>query len=281
MNVFSRDMQNLTQASKRNFRDPAALDWPVELDPQAWQFTPELISIYQTPVWDSLSEFARRQLGFYEAINFFSLSIHGEKHLISEVSRQLYRDDDPDLNALLLHYIEEEARHMISFNEFCQRYAGKVYPDTSHPQDVTGNDALDTFLLFARIFLFEEIIDEYNRIIAADDRVAGIAGEINRFHHADEARHLAFERKFLHRQLDRLRPEWDQDTSRYVRDHLTGYLETIWKQFYNPQVYLDAGIENAAGILPEAFNHPAAVEHRRDLGMRRLSLLREMNLVEI
>lgn len=281
MDHFNDALQKLSRASQRNFRNPATLAWPDRADSEAWQFSPELISLFPTPVWQQLDDASRKRLGFFEAINFFSLNIHGEKYLISEVSRRLYRDDDLALNQYLLHFIEEETRHMMYFSQFCQRYAGKVYPDNTLAMGTEHDPVVEDFLLFARIYLFEEIVDEYNRIIAADERVSAIAREINHLHHLEEARHLAFGRKFLHRQLEQLSSGWDSAIHDYVRQHLQAYLEMTLKQYYNPRVYQDAGIDDAFEVWRQAYQDPAAVAHRNRICARRLGLLRELNLIEI
>lgn len=281
MDYFDDAMQKLSQASERNFRHPGALVWPDQTDSEAWQFTPELISLFPTPFWKQLDEATRKRLAFFEAINFFSLNIHGEKYLISEVSRRLYRDDNLALNRYLLHFLEEETKHMMYFSRYCQRYAGKVYPDNTLAMRGEDNSGVETFLLFARIYLFEEIVDEYNRIIAADERVSAIAREINHVHHVEEARHLAFGRKFLHRQLEQLSDGWDSAIHDYVRQYLQDYLQMIWKQYYNPRVYRDAGIDDAFEVWHQAYRDPAAVAHRRQISTRRLGFLRELELIEI
>ena len=281
MDYFDDAMQKLSHASVRNFNNPAALNWPERVDRDDWQFTPELISLSPTPIWQQLDETTRKRLGFFEAINFFSLNIHGEKYLISEVSRRLYRDDDLYLNQYLLHFIEEESKHMMYFSQFCQRYADKIYPDNTLTIGSEQDSAVQDFLLFARIYLFEEIVDEYNRIIAADERVSGIAREINHLHHIEEARHLAFGRKFLYRQLEQLNEILDTEVRNYIREHLQGYLEMTWKQFYNPRVYQDAGIEDAFDVWQKAYHDPAAIAHRQRICSERMGLLRELKLIEV
>ena len=74
MSRFDNDMNKLSRASTRNFLDPAQLEWPKAIDPDAWHFTPELISLYGSPLWQSLDETARKRLSFFEAVNFFSLN---------------------------------------------------------------------------------------------------------------------------------------------------------------------------------------------------------------
>lgn len=280
MNSFDNDMDKLSRASANNFLDPSHLEWPDSVDEHTWHFTPELISLYDTPVWESLDEATRQRLSFYEAINFFSLNIHGEKYLISEVSRRLYQDDDLCLNRYLLHFIEEESKHMMYFSNYCQRYAQKVYADKTLALGIENNINLNTFLLFARIYLFEEIVDEYNRIMATDKRIANIAREINHIHHVEESRHLAFGRKFISDQLSKHSAGWDKSTRAHIKYHLESYLAMIWKQYYNPQVYADAGIENAFEVWQNVINAPAAVQHRQKICRTRLGLMRTLNLIE-
>ena len=94
---FDQFLSQLSVVSEEQFIDPTQFDWPEELDPDAWYFTPELISIYGSPVWESLEESQRKRLSFTEAVNFFSLNIHGEKYLISEISRRLYNGDNNNI----------------------------------------------------------------------------------------------------------------------------------------------------------------------------------------
>ena len=281
MQSLNHQLDKLSRASARNFLDPTELDWPAEVDSAAWYFSPQLISLYGTPAWDELDLAGRKRLSFFEAVNFFSLNIHGEKYLISEVSRRLYRDDNLSLNRYLLHFVEEEAKHMMYFSQFCQRYAQMVYPDNTLALDGGDDDDLDTFLLFARIYLFEEIVDEYNRILAADTRNAAIVREINRIHHVEEARHLAFGRKFLTDYLARHSRDWAADTRIAIKRHLESYLALVWKQYFNPAVYRDAGIADAFDVWQQAYAMPQARQHRAQINRKRLGLLQKLDLMEL
>lgn len=277
---FDRFLAKLSAISEEQFIDPRHFEWPAELDPDAWYFTPELISLYDSPAWASLSEPQRKRLSLAEAVNFFSLNIHGEKQLISEISRRLYAGDDSELSRYLLHFVDEEARHMMYFSGFCQRYAEKIYPDrTLHGED-SGDEEIDMFLLFARINVFEEIVDYYNRTMAKDERLAPVVREINRIHHMEELRHLNFGRNFLRHCLDRHIDDWDDTRRQALRDHLSGYLTFVWKQYYNPGAYQDAGIEDAFDVWHAAADAPAAAEHRNRVNRKRLSYLRKLELLE-
>ena len=277
---FDQILAKLSAVSEEEFIDPGRLEWPAEVDPNAWYFTPELISLYGSDIWESLDDRQRKRLSLAEAVNFFSLNIHGEKYLISEISRRLYIGEESELSRYLLHFVDEEARHMMYFAGFCRRYAEKIYPDhTVHGED-SGDAELDMFLLFARINVFEEIVDHYNRIMAKDERLALIAREINRIHHVEELRHLNFGRNFLRHCLDRHIDDWDEVRRQELRNHLSSYLKFVWKQYYNPETYQDAGIDEAFEVWCVAADSPSAVQHRNEVNQKRLSYLRKLQLLE-
>jgi hypothetical protein len=277
---FNHFLAELSVISEGTFIDPGTFAWPEEHDSDAWYFTPELISLYGGETWESMDDTQRRQLSFFEAVNFFSLNIHGEKYLISEISRRLYGGEESELSRYLTHFVDEEARHMMYFSGFCRRYAGKIYPDRNIHNDGSGDEELDMFLLFARINIFEEIVDHYNRIMAKDLRLAPVVREINRIHHFEELRHLNFGRKFLQHCLEQHVADWDDTRRSELREHLSSYLQFVWKQYANPDMYKDAGIADAFEVWRGQGSAPAAVTHRNEINRKRLSFLRKLNLLE-
>lgn len=277
---FDAFLAALSETSAAEFIDPSCMQWPDAVDPDAWYFTPELISLFGSETWHALDERQQKRLSLTEAINFFSLNIHGEKYLISEISRRLYGSDESELSRYLLHFVDEEARHMMYFAGFCRRYWGGIYADrTLHGED-SGDEELDRFLLFARINVFEEIVDHYNRIMARDERLAPVAREINRIHHIEELRHLQFGRRFLKHCLDEHVEDWDGARREELRAHLSAYLEFVWKQYYNPDAYRDAGVADAFDVRQAAYSSPAACNHRQTINAKRLSYLRKLDLLE-
>lgn len=281
---FDRFLQGLSAASEKRVLDPAAIEWPrgmnEHIDEDGWYFTPELISLHGTPVWDALDERQRKRLSLWEAVSFFSMNVHGEKYLVSEIGRNLYGDDDYELSRYLLHFVAEETRHMMVFTGFCLRYAGRLYPDRS-VHTVAGDDAeLDRLLLFARINVFEEIVDHYNRTMARDERLVPVVREINRLHHAEELRHLAFGRRFLAECVDRHVSGWSGARRDELRRRLSGYLQHTWKQYSNPAAYADAGIDNAFDVWREVSVSAVARERRRSIEDQRLRFLRKLDLLE-
>jgi hypothetical protein len=116
--------------------------------------------------------------------------------------------------------------------------------------------------------------------MAADERLAPVAREINRMHHHEELRHLAFGRRFLTDCLERHIGHWDGERRSELRQQLSSYVDFVWKQYYNPDVYQDAGVANAFDTWRGAMKSEAATGHRERVNLRRLAYLRKLELLE-
>src|SRR5512139_833687 len=95
-------VERLCRASSRRIDAFDDFEWPDALPPGDWCFTPELLSLHGTPEYDALPEPARRRLSFQEAVNFFSLNLHGERILVRGLAERAaapdWRDAAPYLN---------------------------------------------------------------------------------------------------------------------------------------------------------------------------------------
>ncbi len=245
-------------------RETREIEWPAAINHAAWGMSPELVSIFETPEYAALSTAEQKRLSHLEIVNFFSLNIHGEKRLIAGVAERLYGTEDPAVTSYLLHFIEEEARHLSYFGGYCHRYA-EIFPERVIRSSSAENDHPgSTFIFFARILIFEAVVDGYNRTMAGDERVEGLVREINHRHHVDESRHLAFGRELVadlaaefvrgqpRREVERLRCGFER------------YLASIWRDLANPTIYTRAGLNDPYGLHKEALGWLA----RRDAGVR-------------
>jgi hypothetical protein len=256
----------LARVSSRPGRDPyAGIDWPSARDDDAWYFSPELVSLHGTPAWDALDEPARRRLAFFEAVNFFSLNVHGEQRLIAGLDALTAGSAGGAITGYLRVFRAEEAKHQASFAQFCDRYAGGVYEDRAIalPNGWTGADA--ELVFFARVLVFEELVDRYNAAMARDRRLAPIAARINRAHHLEEARHLAFGRAWLAQLVASARARWDTSRDAAVRDHLRGFRTALWRDLFNPHAYADAGLADAHALRRAALADPQVAARERSL----------------
>jgi hypothetical protein len=243
----------LCRASRRDAGlVPEALDWP-ESVAGAWCFSPERISIHGTAAYEALDEDGRKRLSLLEAVSFFSINVHGERLLIEGLARRLQRPETQAYTRYLHHFLAEENRHLECFGEFCRRYAGGVYPEKKVALAPIDPASHDDFVFFARVLLFEEIVDGYNRAMARDERLHPLLRRINALHHQDERRHLAFGRQLAHEIWREHAPGWSAEERRRLQDDLRLFLESTWHEYYNPDVYRDAGLADVFRVRAEGW----------------------------
>jgi hypothetical protein len=277
---FQETLDRLCASSRRNVRNPSdEIPWPEELPTDTWCTSPELLSVYGTDIWDGLDEAQQRRLSFWEAVNFYSLNIHGEKALMQGLAARLYRRDMADVTPYLHHMLDEENKHSVYFGGFCRRYAGKVYPSRKLAMAREYAPGEETFLFFAMVLIFEETVDRFNVMMARDERLAPVARAINASHHDDEARHLIFGRRMVARLWERSNDGWDGDVVAGVRTHLDGYFAAMWRDYYNPAVYADAGLDEARALPSRLWDAPAQRDLRVRMSSRAISLLTDMGVL--
>lgn len=254
--------KKLSDASVRHSYTPEAIPFPDQLDLNNWFTSPEMISLYGQPEWEAMTEEQRKKLSFHEAVNFYSLNIHGEKALIQDLARLLYDDRTAEHSRYIHHFIDEENKHMTFFGTFCMKYAGKVYADRKFgfPKEYLPGE--QDFWFFLRTFVFEEIVDDYNLTMSKDDRLHPLAKAINHYHHVDEARHLAYGRACLKEIYDKYSSGWGAEKLADLPEEIRTYMLTTWREYYNPDIYEDAGVKNAYDVASRVFDSEIAKAFR-------------------
>lgn len=257
------ELDRLEQMAESGYYNPYTMfDWPETIEPDMPWMSESLTTLAGTPMWDELTREQQIALTRYEAINFFSLNIHGIRELMSEVVMRIHERTYANISEFLHHFIGEENEHMWFFAQFCLRYGGKLYP----AQPTLKADSVEhlspvarEMIVFARILIFEEIVDHYNAYMATDMTLPHIAREINRVHHQDESRHVAFGRMVFVNLLGQVAKR-DPDEVPLVAEYLENYLQYSIGTLYNPAAYRDAGIPDALALRRRALEHPARVE---------------------
>jgi len=273
----------LTEASRRKLWDVhSAFDWPETLDPEAgWYMSPELISIYGTEAWDALDQTARFRLSFYEIANFFSFVLYGERPLVAGLMNRMYRKDTlGPITEYLHHFVDEENKHMIMFSEFCNRYAGKIYPEKKlvFPREYAVGEEEISF--FCKVLVVEELGDFYNLEMMSDKRIDPLVSKINKVHHVDEARHLAFGRELLAELTEQTILEWDEKETLRFRTWLVEYLKSSWGDFYNPAVYKDTALKNGYGLRKMALENPTCAAFREEASAKIVDYFMDTGLLD-
>ncbi|MBX3627664.1 MAG: diiron oxygenase [Rhizobacter sp.] len=265
METASELAVRLTKASRKKHWDVYnTFEWPEALDANAWYMPPELISLYGTPAWDALTEEQQKRLSLYELGNFFSLVLQGERPLVAGLVDRLYaKGNTTSVNEYLHHFVDEENKHMVMFGEFCNRYVGKVYPEKKIilPREYAKGEEEVAF--YCKVMVVEELGDFYNLAIEKDERCDALVREVNKVHHIDEARHLAFGRVQLAELFNKFAPGWSAETLAGFRQWLGDYLRASWGDYYNPTMYRDAGLADSYELRQMAMSHPVCAEFRK------------------
>lgn len=129
------------------------------------------------------------------------------------------------------------------FAEFCLRYGKKLYADRAMPfPEQDHSPLLGTFLVFSRILVFEQIVDHFNKTMAADATLPEVIRSINRVHHQDESRHIAFGCQLVNALFGNLKRHGAEADITFARDYLERYITASVTQLYSVDVYRDAGI---------------------------------------
>ncbi|MFJ8621263.1 diiron oxygenase [Kitasatospora sp. NPDC093550] len=257
------DLQRLENLAESGYYNPYSMfDWPESIEAGLPWMSESLTTLAGTEMWDELTREQQIALTKYEAINFFSLNIHGIRELLNDVVLRIHERTYADVSEFLHHFIGEENEHMWFFAQFCLRYGGRLYP----AQPALKADSVEhlssvarELIVFARILIFEEIVDYYNAHMATDESLPRIAREINRVHHQDESRHVAFGRMVFTNLLAQVAKR-DPAEVPLIAEYLEGYLQYSIATLYNPAAYRDAGIPDALALRRRALEHPARVE---------------------
>jgi len=237
-------------------------DWVDELAEEQWWMTPELLTIAGTKWATELDEATRMRLSKWESINFFSVNIHGIRELLIEVTRRIHTPGFELPSEFFHRFLGEENGHMWFFAQFCQRYGKRIYPDKMLPVGDSGSDTeLASFLVFARILIFEELVDHFNIRMGRDTTLHPLIREINQVHHDDEWRHIVMGRKMVEHLFQPLRERDDAELRARLDDYVQRYIAASVQSLYNPGVYRDAGIPESYTFRNELLQDPARLRY--------------------
>jgi P-aminobenzoate N-oxygenase AurF len=277
----ARVFDRLTQLSVRGDYTPFGLfHWPERLPEDDWWMSPGLLSIHGTPLMDRLAEEQLKRLSKWESINFYSLNIHGIRELLIEVTRRLYARGFEIPSDFFHRFIGEENDHMWFFAQFCLRYGTKIYPSRLMPLRSQTDDAeTEAFLVFARILIFEELVDHFNVRMANDDSLHPLIQQINRVHHKDESRHIAAGREVLRQLYRGLTRRLGIEQLQLLDEYLRHYLQTMIEALYNPLAYRDAGIAEAYRVRERLLADPSRRPYHEAFTRRTTRFLIGSNII--
>jgi len=258
-------------ATEHHYSPYSRFQWVDHLPDEQWWMSPDLTTVAGTPWAEQLDPAALMRLSKWESINFFSLNIHGIRELLIEVTRRIHTPGFELPSEFFHRFLGEENGHMWFFAQFCRRYGGKIYPDKMLPVADPGDDPeLASFLVFARILIFEELVDHFNIRMGRDEALHPLIREINQVHHDDEWRHIVMGCKLVEHLYQPLRERDDRELRERLDQYLTRYIAASAQLLYNPAAYRDAGIPDAYEFRNTVMESPQRRGHH-ELFFRRIT----------
>lgn len=253
--------------------------WPAALPGDAHWMDPSLISLAECDGAGELDESQWLALNRLECKNFFSLNVHGIRQLLAELIERIHQPGWEPLSEFFHHFIGEENGHMWYFAEFCNRYSGGLYPDMFRPPGDPGRALVDDCLVFARILIFEEIVDVWNKANAGCPSVDTFVRELNDAHRQDERRHVSFGRAIVR---DVSAPLVEELTDRELQDlqtYVASYLNHLYRSFFNPRTYGEVGLNQPLRLRRLALASAACHERFYRQSRRVVDLLMDVGLL--
>src|SRR5262249_31388987 len=155
-------LDRLSRMSVDDYYNPYRMfEWPETLPKDKFWMSRDLLSVHGTSAVDRLNEEQLRQLRIWESSNFYSLNVPGIRELPPEVVNRVHMPGFEVPSEFFHHFIGEENEHMWFFAEFCRRYGKKIYYFPRIKLTAPADEAVENFLVFARILIFEELVDYY------------------------------------------------------------------------------------------------------------------------
>ncbi len=199
----------LLRSSARASYDPlTTIDWETPVDRDRYAIPPHRVSLYGTELWDQLTEAQRKELSRQEVASIACVGIWFEAILMQMLIRHAY-DLDPTTNHVQYSYTEigDECRHSVMFARFVTRMGAPYYP-----LDRVGRFLGRWFkttsngpLTFSAALFVEELLDQMQREIMADEDLEPLTRAVARLHVTEEARHMRYAREELIRDWPRRR----------------------------------------------------------------------------
>lgn len=249
----------LASSARHSFDPDTELDWDAPWVEGLWYWPPELLSLYDTPMWYEMSQEQRIDLSRHECAALASLGIWFELILMQLLVRHIY--DKPYTSAHVryaLTEIADECRHSMMFARAITKGGVDNYPVARIHHNL--GRIFKTFSTtpgsFTATLLGEEVLDWMQRLTFPDERVQPLIRGVTRIHVVEEARHVRYAREELRRQM-LTAPRWERELTRLMCGEFARVFSVA---FVNPQVYTDVGLDRR-----EALAQVKASEHRREV----------------
>ncbi|ANZ36210.1 hypothetical protein BBK82_09205 [Lentzea guizhouensis] len=280
MRVADREKtaERLLKSSAEKFYDPEVdIDWSAPLVDGLFYIPEQRISLYGTPLYDSLTHEQRIELSKHELASIASVGLWFELLLMQMLVKVVYNTDPTTRHAqYALTEVADECRHSTMFARLVERIGCPAYGPVKHTHRLGKLLPVIGYgpAMYGSILVAEEILDRLQREAMNDETVQPIVRMVNRIHVLEEARHVRFAREELLRGMDDLR-----GFEKPYQKWLIGFVSMmITRAIINPEVYAAVGLD-VREAHRQALANPRFQETIRWSGERIMSFLQEAGLV--
>jgi hypothetical protein len=267
----------LAASAKHSFDPDIELDWDAPFEEGSWYWPPELVSLYDTPLWKQLSEEQRITLSRHEAASLCSIGVWFETILMQLLLRHTY-DLDPTSGHVryALTEIADECRHSKMFARAVTKMETPAYRPSR--LDLQLGRVLKTVSTtpgsFTGTLLAEEILDWMQRLTFPDERIQPLVRGITRIHVVEEARHIRYAREELRRQMATA-PRWEIEFTRLSSAQAA---RVIARSLISPRVYASVGLDPEYAART-ALNSPHRQDVMKQSAKRLMDFFEEIGLI--
>lgn len=243
MTVADPLADRLLRSTARQSYDPDVdIDWSAPLVPGLWGMQPERMSLYGTPLWNSLDDEQRRTLSCHEAGSMASVGIWFEVVLMQLLLRDVYDADPRDPRTqFALTEVGDETRHAVMFGRALSTMGVPAYGPRPKVRALArfGQLGLRGAGAFAAVLIGEEPVDRWQRDLVRDERVQPLVRMTSRIHVTEEARHVSFARDELAKAARRM-----GRTERAAQQLVTAQVAFVaMRSLVHPDVYAAVGLD--------------------------------------
>ncbi|MCW2781285.1 MAG: rane protein [Marmoricola sp.] len=244
MTVTSKSVSTrLLNSSARHSYDPDVdVDWDLPFEPDKWFMAPQRMSLFGTPMWESLSEDQRIELSRHEVASIVHMGWWFEVLLMQGLLREIYQSDPRSARTqYALTEIGDETRHSTMFGRVLAKGDLPRYGPPRQLQRVGTlfNLVIRGASLYAGALLVEETQDRWQREIMHDERIQPLTRMVARIHVTEEARHVTFARD----ELARVMPTMSRAERTWHQAIAAQMAIVSMRCLVHPRVYASVGLD--------------------------------------
>ncbi|MGQ0630044.1 MAG: AurF N-oxygenase family protein [Sporichthyaceae bacterium] len=267
----------LDSSAKHSFDPFTEIDWDAEPVPGLPYMPLEKVTLYGTPLWDTLTEDQRIELSKHEFLSAMQVGLWFEVILMQLLARYTY-----DLNPQSAHAqyalteLGDETRHSIMFARTAAKFGVPHYKPArlTHELARVAKATLSGPSMWASILVAEEMTDRMQRSMMDDEEIQPHIRAVNKIHVIEEARHVRFAREEIEHAAPGM--HWP---AKEIHRHITATLSyMIADSLVDPKVYLSVGISPREGRAA-ALANPHHQQCRRWMAEKIVAFLREADLI--